>query len=439
MKYKHLIYAVIFGLMLLASPTTAQAAYGLYHEGRYDNTDSSMTISVGVDNDTQYYGFQFDIRIPMGLSFQTDADNDVVVSLSERLEGFTIVSKLIEPYTLRIAGFSTTHTAIKGNSGTILTFPVILEKYASVLYDEVFFSNLSFVSEDDKEEEQFYIESGKLTFLTEGSLDIPNFSISSNREKKVPVLFDFSGKVNYVNFTIEVPDGIDLEIDKSNPNSIYIDHTKEGSENYFSIDFEDFISNEHVMDIVVKAGDNAATQSEMKIKDIYIVTPALDIRYSLQPSACKVTTSKSLVENISLNHSSLNMQLGDQSKLEAAVTPDDAGNNAITWESENTSVARVDSDGTVYAVGIGKTTVIAAATDGSGVKAECEITVSPVAVTSVILNHESAQLQAGETLTLKATVLPESVADKTVVWASSNEAVASVDYDGNVLAKSPGR
>ena len=53
-----------------------------------------------------------------------------------------------------------------------------------------------------------------------------------------------------------------------------------------------------------------------------------------------------------------------------------------------------------------------------------------VHATSIQLNQTSAELVMDETLQLTATVLPEDANEKDVVWASSDEAVASVDDNG---------
>ncbi len=61
-----------------------------------------------------------------------------------------------------------------------------------------------------------------------------------------------------------------------------------------------------------------------------------------------------------------------------------------------------------------------------------------VPVTGVSLDKSSANLIAGKTLTLKATVLPENASDKTVTWKSSDAAIASVDASGKVTGKKAG-
>lgn len=59
-------------------------------------------------------------------------------------------------------------------------------------------------------------------------------------------------------------------------------------------------------------------------------------------------------------------------------------------------------------------------------------------VTSVTLNKEALSLEVGETGKLSATVRPDSAADKSITWSSSNTDVASVISNGTVTAKKAG-
>ena len=61
-----------------------------------------------------------------------------------------------------------------------------------------------------------------------------------------------------------------------------------------------------------------------------------------------------------------------------------------------------------------------------------------VAVTSVTLNQAKGYLENGSTLALEATVKPDNATNKTVTWASSNTAVATVSSTGQVTAKGNG-
>jgi uncharacterized protein (TIGR02145 family) len=107
------------------------------------------------------------------------------------------------------------------------------------------------------------------------------------------------------------------------------------------------------------------------------------------------------------------------------------------WTSSDTSVAEVNNDGLVTAYKAGTATITATAGGCSDI---CVVKVDPdfVAVTGITLDKSELSLIVGETTTLNATVLPATANDKTVTWTSSAPAVAEVNNDGLVTAKSAG-
>ena len=81
-----------------------------------------------------------------------------------------------------------------------------------------------------------------------------------------------------------------------------------------------------------------------------------------------------LVEQIVLNLPAITLELNNFKMLTATVLPEDADNKAVTWESSNTSVVTVSSNGLVKAIAEGTCKITCRATDGSGVYAECQVT-----------------------------------------------------------------
>lgn len=63
---------------------------------------------------------------------------------------------------------------------------------------------------------------------------------------------------------------------------------------------------------------------------------------------------------------------------------------------------------------------------------------STVSATGVSISPDSKTLNKGEIVQLTATVLPTDATDKTVIWSSSNNDIASVDNKGEVTAVGPG-
>ncbi len=88
-----------------------------------------------------------------------------------------------------------------------------------------------------------------------------------------------------------------------------------------------------------------------------------------------VTIIENAVETISLNKSSEELEIGSTLCLTATVLPDDADMTTVMWSSSDVSVAIVDSNGLVTAVGPGTATITALAEDRSGVNATCVVKV----------------------------------------------------------------
>ncbi len=81
------------------------------------------------------------------------------------------------------------------------------------------------------------------------------------------------------------------------------------------------------------------------------------------------------------------------------------------------------------------------ANDNSGVIGAdkmCTLTVAPVLVSEVTLDRTTAELKAGETLQLHASVQPADATDRSLTWRSNNTAVATVDQSGLVTARAVG-
>ncbi len=138
------------------------------------------------------------------------------------------------------------------------------------------------------------------------------------------------------------------------------------------------------------------------------------------------------VTGVSLDQSSLTLDIGGTANLTATVSPSNATNKAVSWSTSNQSVATVNN-GTVTAVAAGTVTITATA---GGKSAICSVTVNKkvTPVSSLTLDKTEISLVEDESLTLKATVSPSNAEDNTVNWSSSDSNVASVDQSGNVTA-----
>ena len=101
------------------------------------------------------------------------------------------------------------------------------------------------------------------------------------------------------------------------------------------------------------------------------------------------------VYSIELSQTLLTLHVDESKRLTATVEPDDADNPTVKWESSDNSVAEVNSSGRVTGNGLGTCVITCSATDGSGVKAECQVKVrKPDTMESVDLGLPSGTLWA---------------------------------------------
>lgn len=89
---------------------------------------------------------------------------------------------------------------------------------------------------------------------------------------------------------------------------------------------------------------------------------------------CEVNVVTVKVESIELNPSSIESLEGTEVQIEATVYPSNATNKALSWSTSSVIVASVDENGLVSVKSSGIAVITATAKDGSGVKAECQVT-----------------------------------------------------------------
>lgn len=129
------------------------------------------------------------------------------------------------------------------------------------------------------------------------------------------------------------------------------------------------------------------------------------------------------------------LQVGKSFYVTATVTG--TSNKKVKWTSSKKSVATVTSDGKVKAKKIGTAYIKATARDGSGAFARCKVRVVRK-VKKIKLNRYSGRLLVGNTMKLKASVLPKNATIKSVKWTTDKKSVATVSSAGRVLGVAEG-
>lgn len=150
--------------------------------------------------------------------------------------------------------------------------------------------------------------------------------------------------------------------------------------------------------------------------------------------AVSTVTVLSPLRSISISQERLSLIEGFSATLSVFYDPVDTTDpKAVIWSSENPSVATVDGNGTVQAVSVGQTRIVA---DVNGIRSYSEMTVLPfIEVERVELSETAKTFTSyGETASLHATVYPFEATNGTVSYESSDTAVATVDGTGTVRA-----
>ena len=109
----------------------------------------------------------------------------------------------------------------------------------------------------------------------------------------------------------------------------------------------------------------------------------------------------------------------------------------VEWTSSDESVATVDATGMVVAVSAGEADITASVTD-SEMSAVCKVTVKVAAKDITVPDNLDVKLNDGNETTVETTVSPADATDVKVSYASTDEAVATVDKDGRVQVLQPG-
>ena len=157
-------------------------------------------------------------------------------------------------------------------------------------------------------------------------------------------------------------------------------------------------------------------------------------------AVCKVTV-KVAAKDITVPDS-LDVKLNDcnETSIEATVSPADATDVEVKYASTDEAVATVDKDGKVQILQPGECDIVTTLTqEGKKVVEKKTHIKAFYEVEGITLDKTEGILTAGNTVTLNATVLPEEIADETIVtWTSSDEKVATVDENGKVTAIAAG-
>lgn len=155
--------------------------------------------------------------------------------------------------------------------------------------------------------------------------------------------------------------------------------------------------------------------------------------------SCEVTVTEAEAGEIvyGLDQNSLSLEKGKTGQLVVTDAEGNAPVDVLKWVSSDETIATVDENGLVTAVAAGNADVSVSV--GEKFFDSCVVEVTDKEIQALLLDESSITLTEGETKPLQISIVPkDTVSDKTLLYVSGDEAVATVDANGVVTAVAEG-
>lgn len=198
---------------------------------------------------------------------------------------------------------------------------------------------------------------------------------------------------------------------------------------------------------VISLSVDEADQFQARIRALDIGSASVAVQAGNKFALCRITVNKSgssnvPVEAVSINPSEKNVNLvGEESQtftIKTSITPTNASDRKVTYDSSNDLVATVSGEGSSATVTVLKEGTATISATAGGKTGYCYINATKTSEDDplkVVINESQLNLKEGATAQLTAQT--NKMSDE-LIWVSNNESVASVSSSGLVSANSTG-
>lgn len=172
---------------------------------------------------------------------------------------------------------------------------------------------------------------------------------------------------------------------------------------------------------VIRIAKGTGDYDKVKIKDLregYEVEGYVANTFVKELNYPKVT-------GITIDQSVITLNVDNTKKINSTVTPGDAWFTNVKWNSDNSQIASVDSNGNVKAIAPGET-IITATTEDQNKVATCKVVVTSN-VTGITLPKENYTLVKGSTQKIEPTISPSNATNKEYTLTSDKTSVVTID------------
>lgn len=281
-------------------------------------------------------------------------------------------------------------------------------------------------------------------------LYINDFTMTAGETKQVEIMLDNTTAFTALQADIYLPEG--LSIEQQNGEYLFDLTDRKGSDHTI---MSTALSNGAIRICIVSQALNVFSGQSGALVTFNLITDAsidgtkvIELKnvtatepnfteHALPNSSCNVEVEALIVPSagILLNKHSLLLEANDSETLVATITPGNATNSSVNWTSSNASVATVDNNGIVTAMGQGSANIIATTTDGTNLSDTCHVTVIPLS--QFIADGIVYQINSdNETLTITYTDKSDSYANNYpgLVTANIPMIVTHDDVEYTVIA-----
>lgn len=148
-----------------------------------------------------------------------------------------------------------------------------------------------------------------------------------------------------------------------------------------------------------------------------------------------ITVVKPVVLEAITLPSQASLVAGKTLPLQAVFQPDNATNKKLNWQSSDSNVATVDTNGVVTGIAAGNATITATSELNGTLTSHTSVTVTPfIPLVSVSFTNAPVQITNYTTFQLNAAVEPANATDSVLTWQSNDPSRIRVDENGHIRA-----
>ena len=138
------------------------------------------------------------------------------------------------------------------------------------------------------------------------------------------------------------------------------------------------------------------------------------------------------VQDITVDTKNITIKAGTAHQLNYSITPSNATNKQVTWETNDNRIVNVTDDGLIFGKMEGNTIITGYASNGKNVSVNVNVVGNNIIIDRLDINPSEMSIIKGDSYKLNASLVPSNVSNKHITWSSSDSSIVSVDQNGNI-------